>query len=118
MKARKNKTRESVGDVSSEARRMLESGKPIHLVMVVDRPLVNTQRKKDLEPILKQYGTIINNDIESMFIYLKIPDFEQACKIETDFNEGKLEGIVLMEVDGMSYVFDYQSKNSYHPSNS
>ena len=105
MKMRRdNKYGTPINDIGEMARHMVEQGKPINLMILVEESLVNSSKKQELESVLCSYGKILDNKPYSRLMYLNVPNVEQADKIENDFSEGKFEGVVVIEVDAMDVV--------------
>lgn len=90
--------------VISTASDCLDQGKPLHLLLVVNEEVFKEGRKKELEPMLGQYGEILRNYDFSHAITIELPDLEKTKKIVEDYEAGRLEGIVGMEMGSMDAV--------------
>jgi len=91
-------------DIVGMAHYIRQQGKPLHLSLEVDERIFEEKRKKELEPMLRQYGEILSNYDFSPGISLNLPDIEATERIVSDYEAGKLEGIVRMELSSMDLV--------------
>lgn len=89
-------------NIGSVARYMFESGKPIEVMILVDRSLVDNGKKSKLAGKLRQYGEILDNRPESRLMSLGVASVEDADRLQEAYDSGDLEGITVMEVDRMS----------------
>ena len=91
-------------EIISTAYDVLHRGESLHLLLTINKKVVERGGEKELEPMLEQYGEILSNHNFTEAIRIKLSNLGKIKEIVRDYESGKLKDVEGIELSSMDAV--------------